>query len=130
MQALEGDEALGALLGDGESVYQRNSFDHEAPPDNPPWIIYAMGVEGQSGISALRAYTSPVELWVHDVKGDYDRIDRIIDRARIVLEAVSSGEGLTEIRYTGRSHDLEDLDMDTILRFGTFQATYKPEEEA
>jgi hypothetical protein len=130
VQTLTGVEALNALFrGNDDWLYQRNSFPEEAPPHERPFAVYSFGVEDRAALRSMPQHRVPIELWVHDVRGDYFRIDQILDRAVEVLEAVPHGDGFVEFHYNTRSRDFEDLDLKTILRFGTFEAIYSRSEE-
>ena len=128
-QALLNDDELRELFGD-EFVYQRMSIEFESAP-MPPFIVVAFGVERRASIRALRqCLRTPIEVWAHDAPGDYYPIvDCGLDRAKEVLEAIPAGNGLNEIVFNTRSRDLEDLDMKTICRIGTFEATYVQEDD-
>jgi hypothetical protein len=103
--------------------FQRSSFFHEEPPKTRPFGIYELGTENPSGPTALRAKTAIVQVWVHDVMGDYGLIDDILARVKIVFEAAEHEGDFLELRYLGRSPDLEDLDLKTICRYVRFSAT-------
>lgn len=63
-------------------------------------------------------------VWVHDEPGDYSRIDRIIQRLRIVLPALSGVHqapySILDIAWTGDSEDLTDDGHGTITRTSSY----------
>lgn len=121
-RALREDQSLADRVGD--RIYQAGSLSDDVPPTSQtPYLVYKLGTEGRAGPSAIRATTRSVEVWAHDQVGDYFVIDEILDRAKVVLEAVDNQGTFLEIRFTNKSPDLWDDVLKHIVRFSRFQAT-------
>jgi hypothetical protein len=63
-------------------------------------------------------------IWVHDEPGDYSRIDRIIQRLRVLLSSLAGtsieSQSILAIEWTGDSEDLTDDGHQTIARNASF----------
>jgi hypothetical protein len=109
-----------------EQVYQRSGMLKEQPPKLRPFVVYHLGSEVPEGTMSSadqRPTRRNVQIWVHDILGDYARIDEILDRIRTVFEEAQPDGTLLELRFIERSIDLLDPEMHTITRFSRFQAT-------
>lgn len=74
----------------------------------------------------LRSISAPtLRVNVHDERGDYTRIDRVIARVEeVVLSLVDLTEGaehITEAQWLGASGELGDQDYKTNLRYVDFR---------
>jgi Protein of unknown function (DUF3168) len=120
-QALRHDSELATFVG--ERIYQRGSLVDGIPPTvETPYIVYHFSNEGVEGPTALRATNRTVQVWAHDTIGDYFRIDAILDRVKIVLEAEEHRETFMEIRFAEKSPDLWDDLLKHLVRYSRFQA--------
>lgn len=128
-RALKGDPELHDLVGD--RIFQRGSTPDGIPPTEVvPYIVYNLGQGFNKGPSALRARTQSLQVWVHDEPGDYYRIDTILERAKVVLEAVDAGDpvGFLEIRHVETSQDLWDNLLKHLVRYSRLGATLTAQE--
>lgn len=124
VQALLADAELSGLgISGPDKLIQRNSIVPEQAPTARPLMVYHFGLDQRVGVSAMQAHRMSLELWVHDHKGDYFRIEQILKRAQAVLEALSHQQEFYECRWVSTSRDLEDLDMETIVKLSTFNVT-------
>lgn len=123
-QALRGDTELASFVDD--RIVQRASWDQEgiAPPDELPYLVYAMSDEASTGPSVINATRRYIMLWAHDViDEDYWRIDQILDRAKEVLRSIPHQGHFMEVRFLGKSPDLYDDMLKHLVRYGRFYAT-------
>lgn len=65
-------------------------------------------------------------IWAHDERGDYSRIDEILERSRTILVEAEHVLGedaviLTSADYMASSDDLWDDGYRTITRYSTFR---------
>ena len=121
-QALRHDSELETFIGN--RIYQRGSLIDGIPPDDNtlPYLVYHFSNEGGKGPSAIRATTRTVQVWAHDEVGDYFRIDAILDRVKIVLEAEEHRQHFMELRFAEKSPDLWDDLLKHLVRYSRFQA--------
>lgn len=122
----EDDELLAVVAPAELVVVQRSGFVDTAPTHVRPFIVYNFGISHPSGPSVLRAHNQYVQVWVHDRTGDYYRIDKMLDRIKVVLEAAEPEAEFYEFRMLDRSPDLSDTGLDTNVRYAVFQAAMSP----
>jgi len=122
-RALKGDSQLASLVQD--RIFQRSSLEEGIPPQQIPYIVYHMNESFGVGPTIIKAQRQSVQVWVHDVTGDYFRIDEILDRVKVVLEHLPEGNpaGFLGIRHLQYSPDLWDDLTKHIVRYGRFAAT-------
>lgn len=118
---LRNDLALQDIVG--KEIYQKSGFDREVPTKQRPFLIYELGADSPVGPTALRARSAIVMVWMHDEMGDFTTIDEGLSRVKVVLEAAEHEAEFLELRYLGRSPDMEDLDLKTNCRYIRFTAT-------
>lgn len=116
-QAMKAHAPLMALLPGG--IHQASSLNNV--PDKKPFLVHRMhnGLRYQRGLGD-RSY---LQVWVHDVPGDYMRIDEVIELVKSVLEAVPAQGSLLQVRWLEDSVDLQDDDMGTICRNSRYELT-------
>lgn len=107
----------------GVEVMPNFGFDN---PPRTPFIVLRWGNQGMR--RAVRRGPRILEVWAHvptSISRDYDDVDRIIERARAILESVEQmddyGEHVTCITYSGTGPDLEDTGYNTITRNAGFE---------
>lgn len=117
-------EVEAALLPAGvppEAVVQAESFD-----DLPirPFVVVRWGPTAP-GMGKVERPT--VDFWVHDVKGDYSRIDRLLGLIQDRLEALAPMRAnpgyIQDVHWDGNSGDLADDGYDTIVRYSSYTLT-------
>ncbi len=127
VDAVINDPILNTLGLPPTEVFQRGSFVDEVPTRHRPFAVFHLGTEVPVGsTSALRATRVSLLVWIHDLAGDYFRINEVLDRMRYVVEAVRPFDDLLEIRWMERSQDLTDTDMSTICRWDRYEAQFTP----
>lgn len=67
-----------------------------------------------------------MQVWIHDEPGDYHRIDQMLQRIKVVFEAAEAEDEFLELRQIDRSPDFNDLGLNTIVKYATFQAAVSP----
>jgi hypothetical protein len=117
---LRSDLVLQDLLE--KEIYQKTGFEKEVPTKARPFMLYELGEDSPVGPSALRARAATVTVWAHDVMGDFTQIDEILSQVKVALEAAEHEGEFLELRYLGRSPDMEDLDLKTNCRYVRFSA--------
>lgn len=116
-ELLESDVELQAL--GVEAVYGSNSIDS---PEEQCFVVIRW--EPSEGVFSDRG-VDRCSVWAHDKERDYGRIDKILDRARAILNAAvhvagADGYTLTQARWTGFGPDLVDGGFHTITRYADF----------
>jgi hypothetical protein len=118
-QLISGDTTLNALGIVQANTYTTNSVDN---PETKPFVIIRFetvtAAFGQIGAQNM-------SIWAHDERGDYSRIDQILQRIQDILTnavhvAGNDGFTLSSSRYQGTSDDLWDDGYRTITRYSTF----------
>jgi len=114
-EALRDDSALDALLEGPDKIFST----YESVP-TPPFVVVRLGLARERLVKV--AEEEFVHIWAHDVPGDYTRIDSILHRARIVLEALPNTGSFFAYEWFETSPDLPiDPETGTISRFSRFQ---------
>lgn len=111
------------MIADGinaDSLLGEQSVD---TPQLRPFGVLRWG-ENERGVGASSVRTLTV--WFHDEPADYARIDRLIKRAKVVLESAvamreTGGGWLTQADWSGDSADLADDAYGTIVRNTSFR---------
>lgn len=108
-------------------IHQASSLDGSVP-EQKPFILFRVGAktsELEDDEVAL-ALNSLVTIWVHGIPGDYDPIDKLLEKIRLQLSG--SGNSIISCRFITESDDLRDPEMGTIMRYTRFQLIHTPEE--
>ena len=70
-----------------------------------------------------------LQVWVHDIPGDYTRIDRILRRVEAILTSlfgINAGDAnswISQIDWKGDSDDLDDDEAVTFCRYSNYTIT-------
>lgn len=105
--------------GVGEDwLFQFGSFNQA--PAVRPFVVLKFQFTSENEAARGVGRTKPFQLWVHDTPGDFLRIDRIIDRAQVLLLTVPNQGDFIEFSSLGASDEFQDEEMGTILRYATF----------
>lgn len=119
-QAIIAQSALTAFIPAGR-WYQQGAVD--AQPAVPFAVIGFVG----TAPTPSRSGQPVVQIWVHDKKGSYAKIDRILEILRSDLEALGEiydgSSRIVDIRWNGDSGDLVDDGFDTNTKYGSFTIT-------
>jgi hypothetical protein len=90
-------------------------------PEARPFMQLRWGVNNVGLDVVTRRF---LVVWVHDEPGDYSRIDRIIQRLRVLLPllegTVDGSQSILAVEWTGDSEDLTDDGHRTIARTASF----------
>ncbi len=122
-QSLAGHPQIHELVG--SRIYQGESMT--STPKTKPFMVHRLG--NASPIPWTGDVTEEqlpqqryFSIYVHDTKGDYTRIDGMLDLLRLWLPTVAPvpTENILEVRYLEMSRDLDDAAFDTIQRYIRF----------
>lgn len=120
-QTLKNDPGLIELFGNrfyqGESMMSANIAK--------PFLVYTIGNATDALLS--EEMNTPerqfFQIYIHDEGADYTKIDEGVRRVKNLLRHQQSAEaGIIDIVYLETSRDLDDVTMNTILRYIRFQA--------
>lgn len=119
-QLLATDSALNAEGIVQDSVFQTNAVEN---PESRPFLVLRWETKNASFKNIGLQFLS---IWVHDERGDYSRIDRILKRViEILVDAVhvagDDGSILTMAEYQSTSDDFWDDGYRTITKYATFR---------
>lgn len=115
-----------AIIGDvdlnGEGFTSPSVFAVDVDtPQERPFMQLRWGTNNEGLDVVTRRF---LVVWVHDIPGDYDRIDRVIRRLRELLPTlagtVDGEQAILAIEWTGDSEDLTDDGHGTIARTASF----------
>jgi len=109
----------------GSRIYE-SSVLQEVP--TKPYIMYKMFVvqPEMMGDDLSKVFTQSFQVFVHDVPGDYLRLDDIIQILRnLFTNASDKLAGVVSVRWIDASEDFKDPDMGTVTRFIRFRVLYK-----
>lgn len=120
-QTLSNDLDLQEIFGD-------RMFQGESMPSSvvtKPFLTYTIG--NATDVLLSEDDDTPerqfFQIYVHDEGGDYTRIDDAVALLKRKLRHRQSAEaGIIDIIYLETSRDLDDMTMNTILRYIRFQA--------
>lgn len=119
---------FGAIVGDatlnGLGITDDSSFAVDVDtPQARPFLQLRWGTN-EIGLNKTDVSRRNLLIWVHDIPGDYGRIDSIVRRLRALLptlEGQFDGSGwLMAAEWTGDSEDLSDDGHETITRYTGF----------
>lgn len=116
--ALSNDDLLRSIFGD--RFYQFGSMEEGA---KKPFIVLKFDRETPRRSWRTGPTDVPIQIWVHDTPGDYERIDMVIRRIRAIYALLPNKVGFFESRYFSTSVDLQDPELGTIVKVATFQWT-------
>ena len=120
-QLLANDSVLNGLGIDGNSLHTVNDTD---TPQERPYTTIRWGNTNPGLNASYTMIFRDFQIWVHDVPGDYTKIDNILLRIRQLLtgvEGANAGAGFVSmVEWEGDSDDLSDDAQGTITRYGEF----------
>lgn len=92
-------------------------------PEPRPFLNLKWGVTNPAPFGMVAQQTNLV-IWVHDTPNDYERIDAICRRLRVLLTSLTGvpddSDYVSQITWTGDSVDLKDDGHRTITRQGNY----------
>lgn len=119
-QVLTGNSELTNIIP-AARWFQQGSIDDQA---DRPFAVF-----GFTSVlpTPSRAPQPQVQIWIHDKKGSYNRIDAVLGILRKYLESlpeVSDGESrIVDVIWASDSPDLVDDGFDTNVRYSSFILT-------
>jgi hypothetical protein len=102
-----------------DRIFQVNSIF--TPPRKKPFVAIRMGIANADRYPVGSVFTT-FQLWVHDEPGDYHQIDQIHAAAKFALLSASREPGFFEFRWVEAGQDMEDDNLNTIMRLARYQA--------
>lgn len=118
-QAIIGDASLQALGVVPEGVLS-GDIDTPAPR---PFLNLKWGAKNPAPFGGAAQRTT-LAVWVHDEPNDYDRIESILARLRVLLTSLlglqDTSDYVSQIEWTGDGVDLKDDGHRTIVRVGNY----------
>lgn len=94
-------------------------------PDQKPFLIYRSTSVNSTlrGDDQDRAMQEGFMVFIHDVAGDYLRVDGIIEQVRQLFRDANAGgdTAIISVTWLETSEDLRDDDLGTIFRYSRFQ---------
>jgi hypothetical protein len=121
------DPTLSALLPGG--VHQTTSIDRT--PTQKPFIIYRVIAHrpDHRGDDQDILRSENFLVFVHDVPGDYLKIDNILRQLKLLyINAKDVNAGVGCVSWLEDSEDFRDEDMGTIMKYGRYSIRYIPSE--
>ena len=114
----------------GGRVHQNTSIREDASTRTmtKPFIVHRFAVDRGDlrGDDITKTYVEEVQLFVHDVPGDYTVIDGILIAMRGLLDGrVDQPNGIIRCTWLEDSEDFRDDKMGTILRYGRYQIKHR-----
>jgi hypothetical protein len=109
----------------GTRIYESSKMQ-EVP--TKPYLMYKMFATAPEmmGDDLSKVITQGFQVFVHDVPGDFLRIDDIIQLLRFLFTNASDKvAGVISVRWIDVSEDFKDSDMGTNTRFIRFRVLYK-----
>lgn len=93
-------------------------------PDGRPFLNLKWGQDDVSFQECLTVKT-PLSVWVHHTPGDFDPINKILTRLRILLPSIQAvigadGSEVQVITWQGNGPDLQDDGHRTIVKVGNY----------
>jgi hypothetical protein len=119
-----GSSTLVALLPGG--VHQSTSLN--ASPHLKPFIMYRQtsDVGNFRGDDGEQARSNGYMIFVHDVPGDYLKIDDVMEQLKTLFQdIVDQANGVVKSFWLETSDDIRDDDMGTIMKFARVQVIYR-----
>ena len=98
-------------------------------PEGRPFLNLKWGQELPSFRESLSVQAT-LAVWVHHVPGDFDPINKILTRLRILLPSIQAvvvpgGSEVQVITWQGNGPDLQDDGHRTIVKVGNYQVVGK-----
>jgi hypothetical protein len=98
-------------------------------PDGRPFLNLKWGTETPA-FRETTTVTAGLDIWVHHEPWDYDPINKILARLRVVLQALGAarspdGSEVQVVTWQGNGPDLQDDGHRTIVKVGSFQVVGK-----
>ena len=98
-------------------------------PDGRPFLNLKWGNDVPSFRESVTVQTT-LDIWVHHEPWDYDPINKILARLRVVLQALASarspdGSEVQCVTWQGNGPDLQDDGHRTIVKVGSYQVIGK-----
>lgn len=120
--AIRTDPTLVASIG--TRVYQATSIVEV--PSTKPFVVYRFGTssQGLSGNDRQTTIVQPLQVFFHDVPGDYEKIDQLQRRLRAVIAGANQGN-IIRCEWLEDSEDLRDDEMFTIFKYSRYQLNHK-----
>ena len=127
-QTLVSDPGLLALgLGEGRVLTQHSK---DSQPTDGAFIVIRMLERNAPLFKVLPYGNQIVQFWVHDEPSDFERIDQIIDRLKVLLPTLentkafgTSDRWIQDVTWQGESQDFPDDDARTVTRYCQWQFT-------
>lgn len=120
---ISGDTVMRNLAFNENKIHLNHTVD--TPQDRPMIVLRWQAVSAGIGPVNQRV----LQVWVHDVPGNYQRINEALKRLRTILtrvQGVNVGDAtdwITSIRWEGDSDDLRDDEAGTFTRNAQFRIT-------
>jgi hypothetical protein len=117
------------LINDMEllSLIPSERWIQQGAMDKPPLRPFAVVMFADRPRSTVGSAQPRVTVWVHDERGSYDNIDKVIHRLEELLSSTENLEDATSriacIRWEASSGDLTDDQYNTNVRTATFSLT-------
>lgn len=127
-QRMTADATLMALVPGG--IHQTTKV--RETPHQKPYLMYRTIAHRPSDRGDDRdiANIENYLVFVHDVPGDYLKIDAILARLKyIFVDAKDQAAGISRVFWLEDSEDFRDEDMGTILRYARFSVRYLAPQE-
>lgn len=98
-------------------------------PEGRPFLNLKWGQDDPSYIGTLTVRT-PLAVWVHHTPTDFDPINKILTRLRILLPSIEGvvspdGSEVQVITWKGNGPDLQDNGHRTIVKVGNYEVIGK-----
>lgn len=103
----------------------------ERTPHLKPFIIYRVIAHRPEnrGDDQDVTRTENFLVFVHDVPGDYLRIDTLLRELKLLfVNAKDTAAGVSRVTWLEDSEDFRDEDMGTIMKYARFSVRYLPSE--
>jgi hypothetical protein len=107
-------------------IHQTTSLN--TAPHLKPYIMYRMtsDVSYMRGDDGEQVRSNGYMLFVHDVPGDYLKIEDIIEQLKgLFQDIVDQANGVVKSFWLETSDDIRDDDMGTITKFGRIQVIHR-----
>lgn len=113
---LQADATIATYVGD--RVHESTSL--QKAPGTKPFIMYrtTSDVSDMKGDDVSLTRNKTFLIFVHDIPGDYIKIDLVIDAIHALFEnAVDQANNIIRATWLESSEDFRDEDMGTIMRY-------------
>jgi len=123
-QRMVASAPLVSLLPGG--IHQTTSLN--TAPHQKPFTMYRQtsDVSTLRGDGQERIRSNGYMIFVHDVPGDYLKIDEILEQMKLLFQdTVDQANGVAKSLWLETSEDVRDDDMGTIMKFARIQVVHK-----